>query len=465
MAEKKNFLHPMITRRDFLSQGVIPFSTAMLFPSFDFLLNKARAEEDCGTAVSSIPFLVFDCAGGAALPANFLVTDRKGELLPKYDLLGWDPVKGGVDKSFGIGMAQTDSKILQGINNTASAEARKNFRMGAFCHSAQSDNSSNPLSAITLLQKWGYKGTRLVPGAGVVNNASGGNSSTAFPDPALKTVFVKSVSDLVNSVGFPKDNPFGKASSTQLSQFMKAASSLNDDQLSKIESLPGGKLFSKLVRCSFQSNEKNVAGGNAEFDARLDPLFQQIYQINNQTNPELQAPVFASIVKGVLTGNIGPSVLTIGDCDYHNNSQEKGDTKDLEIGTYIGRAVQAAHQMKKPLFFQIITDGGCSNQQGTRIWVSDDNDKCMTVVGYYRPDGPPTMRKTQVGHYTAGQSADLDALTGIGKSPLKVACSAFANYLSLHVPEKDFQNEFRRIVPSGDIFANDDEVRETLLFG
>ncbi len=98
------------------------------------------------------------------------------------------------------------------------------------------------------------------------------------------------------------------------------------------------------------------------------------------------------------------------------------------MGQQIGRAVEAAHRLKKPLFFQLITDGGVYANPGTRDWQGDAATKSLTVIGFYDPKEPPRQRKQQVGSYVDGQA--VDQTTTIGGEPAKVAYAVLANYLS-----------------------------------
>src|SRR3954464_12288592 len=99
------------TRRDFLKYGIIPFAGTVLVPSVVTQLlyaSRARADEGCQDAGGgeAIPFLVFDMAGGGALPGNFLVGKTGGpkDFLDKYETLGWNPRGGSdpLDESFGV---------------------------------------------------------------------------------------------------------------------------------------------------------------------------------------------------------------------------------------------------------------------------------------------------------------------------------------------------------------------------
>lgn len=464
MKNSAGLLHGFpVTRRDFLSQGLIGFSGTTLFSNK--LFSQSLPGMDCGATVSEpIPVIVYDLAGGAALPGNFLVKDKREDLLPSYHLLGWDPKEAGsLDESLGIPMSLKYSKILQGITGTASAEARAKFRMGGICHFAQSDSPINPLSSIGWLSKYGVKGTRLRSAVGLQNSSSGGNSKAAGGDDFPKPLSVRALKDLTGAIELDSKGALGKATKAELIQLTQSASSFSEAQLEKWQSSAEGKQLLKNSLCSFKENAENLVQGGEVLDPRKDPLFLDTFQINANSPQDSQSVIFASLIRGTLRGLTGPSVLTLGDCDYHDNTQTKGDAKDLEIGQSIGRAVESAHRLKKPLFIQIITDGGCSNNPGTRIWRSDDNDKCMTIVGYYKPTGSIKMARTQVGSFTTGQSAELEALGGLGRNPQKVAAVVLANYLSLTVDPGNLFATVNKVVLSG-TFTNQQEMESTLFF-
>lgn len=452
-----------VTRRDFLSQGLIAFSATTFVPSLMGLLREAAWASECGpaSAKSSVPFLVFDCAGGAAFPANFLVGKQGGpeDLLTNYDRLGWNPrLTGAIDKAFGLPVANV-SQIAAGIRAVASAEARARLRMGSFCHFAQDDTSSNPLSAVSLVVKGGYKGSTISAPLGSRNTVSGGNSQAALADPAVRPLFAGTVNDVIGAVGLGGE-PFTKVTPDNLRKMLKSAGDMSVAQATKLETSEQGKTLKRLLTCSYEENQK-LLGTTPAVDARQDATFQQLYGINAQTQPNVRNAVFGSLVMNTLKGVSGPSVLTIAGCDYHDNTQTTGDAKDLEIGTEIGRAVEAAHRLKVPLFFQLLTDGGVSNRAGSRVWVSDSGERCMTIIGYYNPVEAREPKRLQVGHYTEGQGADRTTL--IGAAPFKVGCAVYANYLRLTAKPEEFEKEFDRVVPKG-TFQNLAELESLLIF-
>ncbi|MCB0393496.1 MAG: hypothetical protein KDD25_02990, partial [Bdellovibrionales bacterium] len=93
------------TRREFLALGLLSGAASLL----PFNLGRwIQSEANAGELTDLVPLLIFDLAGGAALPANFLVGGRDGakDLLPSYSDLGWKPKSDGFDDRFGAPMAK-----------------------------------------------------------------------------------------------------------------------------------------------------------------------------------------------------------------------------------------------------------------------------------------------------------------------------------------------------------------------
>ncbi len=447
-----------ISRRQFLSRGILGFSATLLSPTLLGLLESQflQAEESTPARGSShVPFLIFDCAGGAALAGNFLV-GMEGDphkLLPSYSTLGWNPHRDGYDDSFGLPMAHV-SGIRKGIYDNASLEARKNLRMGGFCHFSQDDTPFNPLSPYFLLAQWGYSGTLLSKGIGTYNSLSGGYANGVLSNLSFKTVYIDSLETFAGNLIPP--GPLGELKPRKLANLLKTSRTLSRGQLRKFEESPDGKLLTQQLEHAHSQNLL-VAQTPYEHDPRKDPLLKDIYKLQDKPSND-QDVVFSCIVKGVLTGNTGPGVLTFANCDYHTGSPAAGDKKDYEVGQHIGRAIEAASRLSTPLFFCLFTDGANYSDLHTRNWRGDAGDKGMTVIGYFDPSGNSSkMRRLQGGSFTSGQSADLT--TTIGRRPDRVACAVFGNYLNA----QNRIGEFEQIVSNG--LLSREELEELLIFG
>jgi hypothetical protein len=179
-----------------------------------------------------------------------------------------------------------------------------------------------------------------------------------------------------------------------------------------------------------QSFKNLLAASSKMVDPRLDPDARALYKINEGNSDFDRRVLVSAMVSNVVRGNTGPGAITILGCDYHNGTSETGDRKDYEIGQEIGRAIEIAHRLGKPLFIQILTDGGISSKQGTRIWAGDDGTKSMTVIGYHSPKGPPEYEvkySVQLGSYLDDQKVNLNTI--VGGAPVLAAYAVFSNYL------------------------------------
>ena len=443
--------HPRpVTRRELLAQGFIGFSAMATMPTLAGLLSTRAMAMECGGAIESyLPFMVFDMAGGAALPANFLVGRQGGatDLLANYNLLGWDPrAAGAIDSRFGAPMAANASKVLAGILQTLSAPAQAKLRMGTFCHFARDDTSGNPLSSVSLVARTGYRGLVVPKGVGNRSSESGGNSDVVARDPALRPLSVTRVADILNSVSFGA--AFTGMNAATITAMARGAMNVGTSQLGELPAGADADQLTELATCGYQQN-LGYTQGTAGLDPRNNAQIRGIYQIQANAPDNDETVVSAAIAMNVMTGNSGPGIFTVAGCDYHDGSQATGDAKDLSMGMQIGRAIEVANQMNKPFFFQLLTDGGCYAREGTRMWRGDSGDKCMTVIGYFDPNGPREQRRTQVGWYTEGQGAEQN--TFIGAEPAKVAYAVFANYLNVIGRLGDFERYAPGIFSSSEL--------------
>lgn len=432
--------HRLTTRRDFLAQGLVAFSASMALPT-SLLFGYQRALADCGGGPEGsalFPFMTFDMAGGAALPGNFLVGKKGGpqDLLKSYNTLGWNPAEAGaLNTDFGLPMSAKYSKILQGILTNASAEARANLRMGSICHFAQDDTDSNKLNVASLVIKAGLRGAYITNGMGIVSTNSGGNSQPILNSAIYKPNFIKTVNDVIGATSFG-GKAFEGYKISNMKSMANAGVALSQIQKNDFLNLPQGDVLAEVSKCAYEKSLTFLDGAQG-LDPRGDQDAQTVFQINQNSDPGAVDAVVAALVMNTIKGYSGPSVWTVGDCDYHTGEQTKGDRKDLEMGIQIGRAVEMAKRLGKPFFFQLITDGGCNSSTGTRNWSGDSGDRCMSVIGYYNPKAPPKMIRQQVGYYTDGQGVERTTL--VGNEPALAGYAALANYMNVCGKIGEFQ--------------------------
>jgi hypothetical protein len=229
---------------------------------------------------------------------------------------------------------------------------------------------------------------------------------------------------------------------------------MSAEQMAKFKDLPEAQKLAQITECGYKPTlgyGKVIQGLNPQDDQNAS----QIYQLGG--NLADQNAIFGSIAYNVLQGNTGPGVVSFGDFDYHNKGQQVADAKDQEAGQQIGRAVELAARLGKPLFFQIITDGGVSATPGTRDWASDSNQRSMTIIGFFDPKGAPKQRRIQVGEYTDGGVVNQEILLGgkavfFGESaPVNIANMVLANYMSACGKLNDFEKVAQTPLRAGDL--------------
>lgn len=442
---------PPITRRDFVSRGLISGGGLILAPSILGILLKSQIAEAALTCPSAIapsglmPFLSIDCDGGAALSANAVVGSQTSGplvLLPSYNKRGltYNPAStpGSIDSRFGTpfhsGPSPSDttkpiSKIFEGIITTASAATQANTRIVTICHTSDDDTSNNLLNPAIAAARSGLGGKYYKNGIGARNSASGGNSAPSLSDGSLRPLYANSVTSVLEAVNFG-----ATVSSYQpsfKSKMAKAISSLTSSQGAKFASLSANEQFHTLVNCNMISNEMLAAAATG-IDPRLDANMQSLFGITATSTD--QNAFQASIIYNVLMGNAGPSTIVQGGCDYHDNlpptDPRHGDTTDLQIGQKIGRAIEAAARLGKPIFIAVFSDGSCVSNPDTRVWVGDAGRYSLALMIAYKPGGMPANRQSQIGAYTTGQTV---ATTGLFFSQNSKFTSyvMLANYLSL----------------------------------
>jgi hypothetical protein len=464
---KKVFLHEghgkPVTRRQFLAAGLLNMSALCVLPTIaDLILRQnaayaAGCDNSGGAKAGMLPFLVFDCAGGAALAGNWVVGKKGGSLdfLASYDQMGvpTNPAAGEpIDQQFGLPMYSNLSQIRTGILQTSTPAALVNVRMGSICAASQDDTGNNALSPLVMVSKSGLAGINFSNGLGTRNSAQGANSQGPISDATLKPLQIQSVDDVVNALSYGPG--LASLNPDQIGAMARAIKNMSSSQLQKLAGMDLGAQFAAIAECAYTKNLDFIRPP-ANVDPRLDANCQAVYGITpTSTGGATQSP---SVVFNVLNGSSGPGAITIGGCDYHDGTQTSGDAKDLQIGQEIGRAIELARRLNKKFVFAVISDGGIYADQGTRNWRGDSGQRGMAVIGVYDPNTPASQIRTQVGNFTDGQGADRS--TYVGSDPKRIAYSLFANYLSVC----NNIGSFAQIVPATDFDIA--QIDQHLIFG
>ena len=458
--------HPKpVSRREFLATGIIPFSAWALAPSLStFLLSpEARAQAtDCSGSAGPtyIPFITLNLAGGSGLHSQLVVKNLNGENLTSYNKLGlgagpglsFNPVKefGNVEFSgTAIGGNTTGlvSKFLTGVRDPRAQNTRITaLDNTAFIWSAVAstdDNSNNPFDVSGLAVKMGLTGTMLA-NLGVSDTTTGINQKPALVPPPAPFV-VGNVNDLANALGYASS--LKDMSQPQQLALARAISKFSGSQIRRIASTTGSTFLEKVIECAGLRNADLLAKGVGDVNplavgGALSTEIARIWgiQVTDRTS---RSAVFGSLVYNALVGNASTVGLNLGGHDYHDNTRTTGDARDLEAGQIIGKILETAAFVKKPVFIYVCSDGAvvsAASATADAPWASDRGIAGMQYMLAYHPTGRPLTSGFQIGGFNDGQAADGKFPTST--NPELAAQAVFANYAAWN-GRMDFLEQYR----------------------
>lgn len=428
----------LITRRDFLGAGVIPFSATLVMPTWLNMFASAgvaqAADLVCksGSGTELAAFITLKLSGGAGLAANFVPLDAAKNLLPSYTKIGLGkgstlPIAYEFSNMAGF---YAQSGVLAGIRTAALATTLQKSTFVGVPVRSQDDSSANKFDMSGMVAKSGLSG-KLLPNLGRSNTETGLNASYALVKPAAPLV-VSRYEDIVGSLGV--SGVLSSLSQVQKEKLFNTVKNVTTLQAKAIENMSGGKTLSQLVQCANIGNANLIANSTSQ---NITPLgnaaFATVWGINNNTSTASQDFVFASMVFNAINGNAGTVNLDIGGYDYHDGTRTNGDAKDTQAGVVIGKILQSFAAMNRKGFLVVCSDGGVSSAESETAgapWMSDRGTGGMMYMLAYDPAGAPPSKSTILGNFTDGQVADDTTLTG-GNAD-KAAAAIFANYLSFN---------------------------------
>ena len=368
-----------VTRRDFLSTGLIGFSGSLVLPSFLTLLARsgyAQAEDIlCKTTGGGdmCPFISIKLAGGAAMSANFLPLDKGLQLLPSYSKMGMGAgASVPVDYEFANRAPfYAASGMLAGIRANASAKTLLNSNFVGTCVRSQDDSAGNKFDITGLVANAGLSG-KILPNLGRTATETGVSNSFAYVRPPAPLI-VGRYEDVVGSLGV--SGSLATLNQGQKSKLFRTIQSISNTQAVAVQSMTGGSLLARLLGCANADNTNLIANSSA---LNIDPLsnaaFAAVWGLNANTNKSSQDFVFATMVYNALNGNASTINLEMGGFDYHNGTRTSGDAKDMEAGNVIGRVLQSLAVMGKKGFIVVTSDGSVTSADSAVAgspWMSD----------------------------------------------------------------------------------------------
>ncbi|MNK85085.1 hypothetical protein D3C87_1049540 [compost metagenome] len=425
-----------VSRRDFLGAGIIPFAATILVPNWMSLILGSNAQAADGTTCpvpeSLIPFVTINLAGGAAMASNFLPMNSARQPISSYSKLGLGNNQVPIEREFGnvpfagVNNGVLISKFLQGIRQQANAATlAKTAFIGVPCDS-QNDTASNRFDISGAVTRAGLAGSNL-PNLGRVNTRTGIRMEAAIIAPPSPLV-VNSYNALLTSIGYSAT--LGRnLNQTQKNSLAKLMSNLNSSQTRKLASVNGGAGVQNVLDCAGIKNVDIVEKGTSIVDPRQNANYSTVWGINANTNANNRELIFGSMIYNSLTAQAGVSSIELGGYDYHDNSRTTGDAKDLDAGVVVGRILQSASVLNRPVFIYIVSDGSvfsADSQDRAAGWQGDRGSNGVAYVLYFNPNGRPATSDFQIGHFNNNQAADPSFITGA--NPETAAAAVFANW-------------------------------------
>ncbi len=463
--------HKLVTRRDFLKAGVIPFAASITPLSvLEALLMGSNANAVVCPPVGGggpmhgfLPLMTVHLSGGGTLAANRLAKDIGGNIITNMDTCGLgNALSGANSTSFqGVGgwftsNAALDSGFLRGLKQAATqtglppllANYLQNTAVLSVCVPSQDDSSMNPFDISSLAKHAGVTGTNI---AQVAGPSSPGNLPVLATEyPAAQQVAINSVADLTSAVGVGGilQTTYSNVQRGQLFGLIKR---LSDEQASRLlASSANGQEVADLVDCSTAANQTIAAATPPAVDpftvtaaaaGGTGQTIAQAMQLIWGATPSTQDAVAAASAYVSLTKLAGAVKHMRGGYDYHNGTRTSGDAKDLEAGLLVGHLLQTAAALQIPLYLWVATDGACRSMLSSAqdsVWTSDGGSRGMNFVFAYDPAGrpklsaPPTIvagNADQMGYFTSAQTASNSLIPGWNATSAALAVAY--NYLVL----------------------------------
>jgi hypothetical protein len=467
--------HPRpVTRRDFLAAGMIGAQGMVIGSAWLGALLKAQTARagldsdiqallgtgQCNipSGSGSLPFIVFDLAGGANLVGSEALVGQQGGQANLLSVAGYGKLglpgnmvptaSTFVSSALGL-LWHSDGAILRGIQTVAAAATQAGVNGAVIPAMSQNDTQSNTINPIYGIAEAGAKGT-VVNLVGTQSSVSGGNSAALMYtiNPALQPATIQQPSD---AVALAPPMPPGGVDPLALAELQSqaristgttpytgsgstgaeftGAMSEPSGSTPGVQLIPGGgsadATLKNQVRCSYVQSA-NTANIFAAGPAGLDPTQDQL--IVGGTTPIFTAADFqnqdvamtASVMKLVIDGYAGAGTISLGGFDYHDSTRATGETRNFQAGQMIGAVLEYAARKGSPVMIQIMSDGSLNSNSMVDTsaagrdklgWQGDNSSVAATLILVYSPKGRPALRNGAAGQQIGYFSADGSVVT------------------------------------------------------
>jgi len=484
-----------VTRRDFISQGMMAGTASVMGPSMLGLFanpQKANAalssdiealKSACGIAVQGagkIPFICFDLAGGASIAgSNVLVGNRNGQLdflsSAGYSKMGLPgdiipsvvnqqtELSDFINSDYGLSF-HTDSGFLRGIQEKTDATTAANTNGAVIPARSENDTGNNPHNPMYGINKIGADGSLLTL-IGSRNSDSGGNSMSpaSMIDLSVRPTKVDRPGDVTGLVDV--GDLVGLLSQEDAVSVMESIYRISDKKMNNVQTgISSDAVIKELVRCGYvkSADLADRFGDPSTLNPELDPDIVGDNGIFTQEEFDSDAEFrkTASVMKLVVNGFAGAGTITMGGFDYHTGDRSTGEVRDLRAGRCMGACLEYAKRVGVPLMMYVFSDGSVfsngaiddsMNGRGKGVWTGDNSSTAGSFFMVYNPDGRPNLIGAtpdeqaihqQIGYMRSDASVET-ASSPAANNPNLLVETVLLNYMALHGE----QNQFGSIFP------------------
>jgi hypothetical protein len=466
-----------VTRREFLSAGLVTGTATVVVPSALSLVAARSARADvlanlagigsgtCGITggAGKIPFICFDLSGGANIAGSNVLIGKQGGQLDFLSTAGYSKLglPGNmtpnlptfIDSTFGLAF-HSDSSFLRGMKMRAGTATAASTNGTIIAARSENDTGNNPHNPMYGIARTGSKG-ELLTLIGSVSSDSGGNSTSpmSMMDPKVRPTKVDRASDVTGLVDtgelgtlFPDPN--------DAVAVMESMAVLTNSKHGAVNTLLSNDAAVKdFNKCGYVKSAYLAERFNnpASLDPGLDTRIVGSGGIFTQAeyNGDGEFRKTAAVMKMVIDGNAGAGTIQMGGFDYHTGERATGEMRDLRAGQCIGACLEYAARANRPLMIYVFSDGSLSsngmidnsvNGRGKGVWTGDNQATASSFFLVFRPGARPVLRGptlNQIGWYSADGSVVTSSHPGANAVNLLVEL-VLLNYMALHGQESQF---------------------------
>jgi hypothetical protein len=474
--------HPKpVSRRDFLSAGLITGSATVIVPTVASMLAARGARADvladlagigsagCGITggAGKIPIICFDLSGGANIAGSNALIGKQGGQMDFLTTAGYSKLglpgnmtpnlAGQVDTQYGVAM-HIDSSFLRGMNMRTQLTTRAGTNGTVIAARSENDTGNNPHNPMYGIARTGARG-ELLTLIGSVSSDSGGNSMAPamMINPQIRPTKVDRASDVTGLVDtgelgtlFP--NP---ADAVSVMESMAVLTHRKHGAVSTgLATDTNIKQFNKCgyVKSAYLAERfNNPASLNPGIDPRIVGPSGIFTQAEYDGDGEFRKT--AAVMKMVIDGNAGAGTIQMGGFDYHTGDRSTGELRDLRAGQCMGACLEYAARVGRPVMLYVFSDGSLSsngmidnsvNGRGKGVWTGDNQATAASLILVFNPTARPALTAptmNQIGYYSGDGSVVTSSHPGANAVNLLVEL-VILNYMALHGEQGQFTNLF-----------------------